>query len=135
MKLYHGTTRGNLESIRTEGLKASVPQDVDFDLFPERGGNFAGVSLATSRKIAAAYGDIILVVELPDDNFEMIEIAMFGEMLIKGNISPEHISKETYTVGEEREWIPNAEVTDLHIIIKNEPEYTLVLKLERSFSQ
>lgn len=132
MKLYHGTAKENLESIKANGLIASVPQDVDFSLFPERGGNGAAVSLAKTIATAVCYGDIVIEVELPEDA-DVIEIQMFNEILVSGNVEASKITG-IYEASPEADWIPENEVTENHVVVgpvKYQVGYAHVIEIKK----
>lgn len=131
MKLYHGTAKENIESILSNGLIASTPQDVDFGIFPERGGNQAGVSLAKTMATAIGYGDLIIEIDLLD-NAEITEISLFNEILVNGNVGPSFITG-VYETGDNT-WIPENDVNDNYVVcgpVKFADGYAHVVEIKK----
>ena len=129
MKLYHGTDKENLRGIKTNGLVASIPKDVNFNLLPERGGSHAAVSLAKTMATAVCYGNAVLVVELPDDT-ETTKIDLFNEVLVNGNIAPAFITN-VYLISEST-WIEEVQLNENHIEVgpvKRSEGYVHVVEL------
>jgi hypothetical protein len=111
MKLYHGTSSSNIQSILDRGLLASRPTDVNYEIFEERAGDHPGVSLTPRMGAAFQYGDIVIEVNLDLDDFDTTEIPMFDEILVNDQDVPAEFIRTAWK-DNGRTWIPRQEFDD-----------------------
>jgi hypothetical protein len=101
IKVYHGTNRGNIQSIKEKGLL----EDESVNKYQERNPYKNYSFWTTDKDMAKRYGNAIISTKIDEDQYKQgmqlsrertpqKELRIKGEVLVKGKINPEDIEVE-----------------------------------------